>query len=78
MAAVSIAILESTIECECPNHVSTIVSELQALEAYAAKCESKNDADAAVHRSLYETTAKARALIEGALARLVEHEKIPI
>lgn len=71
-----LAELRSSIECECPNHVSTIVTELQAFEAYAAQCESRNEPDAAVHRHLYEETAKARALMEGALAKLIEHEKI--
>jgi hypothetical protein len=73
-----LAELRSSIECECPNHLSTIVTELQAFEAYAAQCENRNEADAAVHRYLFEETAKARAIMEEALARLVEHERIAL
>ncbi len=71
-----LAEIESAVQCECPNHLSTILLSLTSFEDYSAKCESLNDADAAVHGALYEHTARARAIMEDALAILLKHEKI--
>ena len=70
--------VSSTIECECPNHLAQVVEKLQAFEAYSKDCESKNEADRAVHALLYRASATARAEMETALAHLVEHEKIQL
>jgi hypothetical protein len=70
--------ISTSIDCECPNHISTLLQSLLDFEAYSRNCENRNDADAAVHRLLYEHTAKARALMERALDRLIEHENIQV
>lgn len=71
-----LAEIESSVQCECPNHLSTLLQSLVSFEAYSAKCESRGDADAAIHKALYEHTAQARAIMERALDQLVRHEKI--
>ena len=71
-----LAEIKSAVQCECPNHLSTLLTSLVAFEEYSAKCESQDPEDAAVHRALYERTAQARAIMEGALELLVRHEKI--
>ncbi len=68
--------INSAVECECPNHLAQIVGSLAAFEEYSARCESKNDADVEVHRALHLQTARARAVMEDALARLLEFENI--
>jgi hypothetical protein len=70
--------VSTTIDCECPNHIATLLQNLIDFEAYSKNCENRNEADAKVHRLLYESTARARALMEAALDKLVEHEKIEI
>ncbi|ATB34675.1 hypothetical protein CYFUS_000082 [Cystobacter fuscus] len=68
----------SSVKCECPNHLSQIVSSLQAFEEYSKQCENRNDADREVHGLLYRYTASARAVMEEALDALVKHENIPL
>jgi len=66
------------VECECPNHLSSLVSALVAFETYSNACESRNDADAALHRRLARGTGGARLQLEELLRNLCEHEGIPI
>ena len=40
--------------------------------------EWRDDEDRRVHQMLFEETGKARAIMEQALARLLEHEKIEL
>lgn len=69
-----IALASTTVRCECPHHLAQLVFSLAAFEQYSAECESRNAEDAALHRYLHLTTARARAMIEEALARVVELE----
>jgi hypothetical protein len=68
----------SSVRCECPNHLSQIVSSLQAFEEYSKNCENRDDADRQVHGLLYRYTAGARAVMEEALDALVKHENIQL
>jgi len=70
--------VSSAVQCECPNHLSQIVSSLQAFEEYSKHCENRNEADRQVHAMLYRFTAAARAVMEEALASLVKHENIQL
>lgn len=70
--------ISSVVQCECPNHLSQIVSSLQAFEEYSKHCENKNEADRQVHALLYKYTAAARAVMEEALGALVKHENITL
>lgn len=70
--------ISSVVQCECPNHLSQIVSSLQAFEEYSKHCENRNEADKQVHSLLYKYTAAARAVMEEALAALVKHENISL
>ncbi len=66
------------VRCECPHHLSDLVFRLSAFEAYSLDCENRNAEDAALHARLHQTVAQARALVEEALAHLVEVEAIEI
>ncbi|WNG42794.1 hypothetical protein F0U60_00775 [Archangium minus] len=70
--------VSSAVQCECPNHLSQIVSSLQAFEEYSKHCENRNEADRQVHALLYRYTAAARAVMEEALTALVKHENIQL
>jgi hypothetical protein len=71
-----LAEIQSSIDCECPNHLSELLLGLTAFEDYSARCENRNAADAAVHAALHRATAQARAIMEEALSKLLVHEKI--
>lgn len=64
----------STIECECPQHLAQLVGALSAFEIYSANCANRDEKDAALHRYLHRTTARARSLIEQALERVAREE----
>lgn len=71
---VRLAVLSRSVECECPEHLITLIGSLTAFEAYSATCRSRNPDDAALHAYLHRITAQARALIEEALENVAEME----
>jgi DNA-binding transcriptional MerR regulator len=73
-----IAAASATVRCECPHHLVDLISRLTAFEAYSEECEVLNVEDAALHAFLHSATARARALLETALARVVEADDIDI
>lgn len=70
--------ITSAIDCECPHHLASLVTDLTAFEIYSAQCANRNEDDAALHRYLHHTTAQARAAIETALKKVVEIEELDI
>lgn len=68
--------ITSSVECECPNHLATLTDSLYSFEDYAQSCQQQNPKDAEIHAMLYHETTKARRILERALDRLCEHEKI--
>lgn len=73
-----IATASPTVRCECPHHLVQLVSSLVAFEQYSRECENRNAEDAALHAFLHAATARARATMEAALARVVEAEGIDV
>ena len=70
--------VSTTIECECPQHLGSLLTSLTAFEKYSSECESRSAADEALHRFLHQTTAQARAMMEHALQEVVEAEEITL
>lgn len=66
----------TTVKCECPQHLSTIIQKLIQFEAYSADCENRNEEDARLHAYLKATTGHARAIMENALKHILEAEGI--
>jgi hypothetical protein len=73
-----IAEISTTIECECPNHLARIISSLVGFEGYSLTCESESSADEEMHAQLRLEIARARAIVEAALTRVLEHDGIVI
>jgi len=70
--------ISSGIDCECPNHLASLVAALVSFERYSLTCESRDEADAELHHRLGSQTAAARALLEDVLGDLCRHEGIAI
>ncbi len=68
----------TSLECECPHHLSGVIEQLAAFEDYSARCEVSTRKDAALHGYLHQMTARARWLMEVALEKLAEVENIEI
>lgn len=69
---------QSAVRCECPNHLSELVTSLAAFEEYSRSCQNTNSEDAKVHAHLYEQTSRARRLMEQALLTLCKYERIEL
>jgi len=70
--------ISTTLDCECPNHLSSLVSALVSFEQYSRDCESRDEEDASQHRRLAEGTGEARSLMESLLVEMCEHEGISV
>jgi DNA-binding transcriptional MerR regulator len=75
-ALASLAASATPLDCECPHHLVDLIRSLLAFERYSGDCESRNDADAAVHRLVHEVTAQARASLESGLEEVAKHESL--
>ena len=67
---------QSDIACECPQHLADLIQSLTAFEVYSEQCESRDENDAALHRYLMGTAARARALIEEAMSTVVAEDRL--
>lgn len=72
----AIARLASSIKCECPQHLASLLSGLLAFETYSSQCENRNEDDAKLHAYLHGATATARATLEKALVAVLDSEDI--
>lgn len=66
------------LDCECPRHVSSIVSNLCAFEDYSQQCIIETGEDQKLHEFLYTETARARRIMELALIKLCKEDGIEI
>ncbi|MAJ91071.1 MAG: hypothetical protein CMF40_02665 [Legionellales bacterium] len=68
----------STIKCECPQHLSSIIIKLLQFEAYSEECITRYKKDAELHRLLGNMTGHARSILEKALTEVVTAENIVV
>lgn len=73
-----IARLKSSLDCECPQHLTSLVQGLGAFELYSDQCEARSPDDAALHAYLGAMAGRARAVVEEALATLVAAEELEV
>lgn len=70
--------IQSAVRCECPSHLSELVTSLAAFEEYSRTCENTDAEDAKLHAHLYQQTSRARRLMEEALLSLCQYERIEL
>jgi len=70
--------VSTTVQCECPQHLGKLLSDLTAFEQYSLECENRSPEDTKIHAFLHLSTSRARALLEEALSRVLESEGIRI
>lgn len=75
---IRIANVSSVVQCECPQHLASLLSGLSAFETYSEQCEDRSPEDAKLHAFLHQTTADCRAKMETALATVLKEEGIEI
>lgn len=70
--------IPSRLDCECPKHMSEILSSLNAFEEYSSVCSNKSAADAELHQEIRLVTASVRAQMELLLKKVLDEEKIDL
>jgi DNA-binding transcriptional MerR regulator len=75
-ALAELSTMPSAIDCQCPQHLATLVTSLVAFEQYSADCENRNEADAALHALLSREVGLARHIVEKNLQRVIDAEGI--
>jgi DNA-binding transcriptional MerR regulator len=68
----------SVVKCECPQHLTNLLSGLVAFEEYSGRCEVLNEEDAKLHGYLQQETANCRLRLERALQAVLDSEGIQI
>lgn len=68
----------STIKCECPQHLSSLILKLVQFEVYSEQCENRGLKDAELHALLGKMTGHARAIMETALTEVVRAEGLDV
>ena len=64
--------LQSTLNGECPRHITDLITALANFEQYSSECAVENWHDAAVHTCIYAYTSQSRWLMEKALSAVLE------
>lgn len=77
-ALVKLQSVSSSIDCECPNHLSAIIRQLNAFERYSNDCLAVDPDQEQLHTTLAKTTGQARRLVEEMLAYVCHVDNIVI
>jgi len=64
------------LECECPNHLSELVHQLNAFQTYTERCLESDRNDARLHQIIHDYTVYARHLMEQALTLVLQAEGV--
>lgn len=68
----------ATIQCECPNHLATLLLQLRQFELYSRDCAARSREDAQLHRDLELGAGQARTLLEDLLVRVCAYDGLEI
>ena len=64
--------MRSEIDCECPGHLSQLITTLNNFEDYSTQCSAENWEDAAIHSCIYAYASQSRWLMEKALELVMQ------
>ena len=70
--------LPSTVDCECPSHLSSLITSLNGFEKYSSECVNISPKDAALHNDLQVLCSQARAILEHGLNKVLEAENLEV
>ena len=71
-----ISVMANPIHCECPKHLSSIISSIKGFEKYSADCEELSESDRILHRELEENAKEARIIMEKSLRKVINENSI--
>ena len=71
-----ISIMANPIHCECPKHLSSIITSLRGFEKYSSDCEDLSESDRLLHKELEENAKNARIIMEKSLRKVIEENAV--
>ena len=71
-----ISVMANPIHCECPKHLSSIISSIKGFEKYSADCEELSESDRILHSKLEENAKEARIIMEKSLRKVIKENSI--
>ena len=71
-----ISVMANPIHCECPKHLSSIITSLKGFEKYSADCEELSVKDRMLHEELEKHSVEARVIMEKALRKVIKENSI--
>ena len=66
----------AVIECECPQHLSSMIIKLVQFEHYSLECIERYEKDADLHALLGNMAGHSRSILEQALLKVLEAENL--
>lgn len=73
-----IAAMTPSIQCECPNHIATLLMNIHAFEQYCRECEDSDPKERVLHAHLADLSAQARAIFETALIEVAKADDLDL
>ncbi len=70
--------VNNNLDCECPNHISSLALSLVNFVEYSKNCENKDTQDEALHKTLTLHSSQALEIIENSIVQLCAHENIQL
>ena len=71
-----ISVMANPIHCECPKHLSSIISSIKGFEKYSADCEELSESDRILHKELEGNAKEARIIMEKSLRKVINENSI--
>jgi hypothetical protein len=77
-ALAQIAAMTPSLQCECPNHIASLLMNIGAFEQYCRECEDTDPKEKVLHQHLAELSAAARGIFEQALIEVARADNLDL
>jgi len=73
-----IAAMTPVLQCECPNHIASLLMSIGAFEQYCRECEDTDPKEKVLHHHLAELSGAARGIFEQALIEVAKADNLDL
>lgn len=77
-ALAQITNMTPSLQCECPNHIASLLMNIDAFEQYCRECEDTDPKEKVLHQHLAELSAAARGIFEQALIEVARADNLDL
>ncbi|XOV83219.1 MAG: MerR family transcriptional regulator [bacterium] len=73
-----VAAMTPGLQCECPNHIASLLMSIGAFEQYCRECEDTDPKEKVLHQHLAELSGAARGIFEQALIEVAKADNLDL